>query len=113
MINLFMKFSLRLLYLYLFSFVGLIIVVVGSIQLINLGMRVFIFKDIDRYEVAPMTFPEKEGLVGQPESAEQAQARQDRETDRQRKRDLVNSVSMIAVGLPLYMYHWKIIQNGG
>ena len=39
-----MKFSLRLLYLYLFSFVGLLITVIGSIQIIDLGLKTYVFK---------------------------------------------------------------------
>lgn len=43
-----MKIDLRLLYLYLFSFVGLFIVVIGSIQLVNLGIKTFVFKEADK-----------------------------------------------------------------
>ena len=101
-----MKFNLRLLYLYLFSFVGLLIVVIGSIQMVNLGLKTFIFKDIDKYEIYPSTPIKGELPVEDPKLT---QERQDREMARQRQRDLVNSVSMIAVGLPLYLYHWKLI----
>ena len=104
-----MKGNLRLLYLYLFSFVGLIIVVIGSVQIVNLGLKTFIFKDADRYEIAPMGYPK---IEGQPqESAENQQARQNRDLARQRERELSNSIALIAVGLPLYLYHWKTIQK--
>jgi len=101
-----MKFNLRLLYLYLFSFVGLLIVVIGNIQLVNLGFKTFIFKDIDKYEIYPSSPVKGEVAVEDPKIT---QERQDRETTRQRQRELVNSVSMIIVGLPLYLYHWKLI----
>jgi len=104
-----MKFNLRLLYLYLFSFVGLLIVVIGSIQMVDLGLKVFVFKDVDRYEIYPSS-PIKEGSVVV-ESAEVIQARQDRETKRNQQRQLITAVSMISVGLPLYLYHWKTIQK--
>lgn len=39
-----MKFNLRLLYLYLFSFVGLIITVIGSISLLDLALETYVFK---------------------------------------------------------------------
>lgn len=106
MLYFFMKFNLRLLYLYLFSFVGLLIVVIGSIQMVNLGLKTFIFKDVDKYEIYP-SYPIKG--EEQVESPEVISARQDREATRQRQRDLINSVSMIVVGLPLYIYHWKLI----
>lgn len=100
-----MKFNLRLLYLYLFSFVGLLIVVIGSIQMVNLGLKTFVFKDIDTYEIYPM-YPVKDELTEDPQIVAE---RQKRETTRQKQRELVNSVSMIVVGLPLYLYHWKTI----
>jgi hypothetical protein len=50
-----MKFSIRLLYLYLFSFVGLLIVVIGGIQMVDLGIKTFVFKDADKYENYPMS----------------------------------------------------------
>lgn len=99
--------KLRLLYLYLFSFVGLLIVVIGSIQFVDLGMRMFLFKDIDYYEVSPAL--DKEGKVV--ESDKDALMRQQREVNRNRQRQFVSASSMILVGLPLYLYHWKTIKK--
>lgn len=102
-----MKFSLRLLYLYLFSFVGLIIVVFGSIGLVNLGLKTYLFTDADYYEVTPV-INEK----GQPTiSVEEETARQKREVARQRQRQMAESVASIIVGLPVYLYHWNTIQR--
>ena len=102
-----MKINLRLLYLYLFSFVGLLIVVFGSIQLVNLGIKTFVFKDVDKYEIGPMM--KIEGQVQ--ESKEDQEARQSREMTRNRQRELANTIAMISIGAPLYLYHWRIIQN--
>jgi hypothetical protein len=76
--------------------------------MVNLGLKTLVFKDIDKYEIYPTTPVKGELPVEDPKLT---QERQDRETNRQRQRDLVNSVSMIVVGLPLYMYHWKTIQK--
>lgn len=38
----------RTLYLYLFSFIGLIVTVVGAIGLLNLGLKVFVFTQADK-----------------------------------------------------------------
>jgi hypothetical protein len=40
------------------------------------------------------------------------QVRQDRETARNRQRELAGALAMLAVGLPVYLYHWKTIQHG-
>jgi hypothetical protein len=103
-----MKWSLRMLYLYLFSFVGLLIVVIGSIQMVNLGLKTFVFKDVDKYEI----YVDKTVPAMERESDEVIKTRQENETRRQRERELVSSLSMIVVGLPLYLYHWKTIQKG-
>ncbi len=93
-----MKVNIRLIYLYLFSFVGLLVVVVGSIRLLELGLKVIVFKGADTYEyVTPRVEGEKVDLT--------------KETMRQRQRELSGSIAMIAVGLPLYLYHWKTIQK--
>lgn len=106
-----MKFSLRLLYLYLFSFVGLLIVVMGGIQLVNLGIRTFVFPKADYYEIGPVTLPNKEGMMEQAETEDEAKVRQIQDVSRQRQRELANAVAMVAVGAPLYLYHWRIIQK--
>jgi hypothetical protein len=101
-----MKFNLRLLYLYLFSFVGLIMVVIGSIQMVDLGLKTFIFKNADNFYNYPMN-------VGKDDpnfiSAEEQKKQQEMQTQQQREQQLVNAIAMIAVGLPLYGYHWKLI----
>ena len=99
--------KLRLLYLYLFSFVGLLIVVIGSIQMVNLGLKMTIFKDADTYETYPIA--DKDGKST--ESKEELQARQSKDLTRQRQREFASSFSMIVVGLPLYLYHWKLIKK--
>lgn len=92
-----MRINLRTLYLYLFSFVGLLIVVVGCIRIVDVGIKTFVFKEADRYEIYP--------------PVEDHQKIAERDITRQRQRDLSNSLSMIVVGLPLYLYHWKTIQK--
>lgn len=104
-----MKINLRLLYLYLFSFVGLLIVVIGSISLVNLGIKTFILKDADKYEIGPMM--KFDGQIQ--ESKEDQESRQSREMTRNRQRELAKAIAMISVGAPLYLYHWKIIQKEG
>lgn len=103
-----MKINIRLIYLYLFSFVGLLTVVIGSVRLVDLGMKVFIFPESDKYEYAVPVMPENEkGQLDEKIMKENAA----RDQKRNRERDLSNSLAMIVVGLPLYIYHWKTIQK--
>jgi len=104
-----MKLSIRTLYLYLFSFVGLLIIVFGSISILNTALKAYVFKDADKYEI----------YLGQGETnpdgtlatKEDIAKRQDKELTRQRQRELSNALSMLAVGIPLYLYHWKTLQK--
>ena len=104
-----MKFSLRLLYLYLFSFVGLLITVIGSIQIVDLTLKTYVFKvtEYSSFPMAPIT--DEKGKVMY--SVEDQQKQQEDEAANQRKRNLSNSIAMIAIGAPLYLYHWKTIKK--
>lgn len=102
-----MNFNLRLTYLYLVSFIALIICVIASVQLIDLGLKAFVFKDADKYEYYTAV-PKTEGSDY---DAQQAQLSADREQTRSRQRTASNSIAMIIIGLPLYVYHWKVIQR--
>lgn len=102
-----MKFNLRLLYLYLFSFVGLLITVIGGIRIVDLGIKSYIFPEADTYEIYPMS-----KIEGEPtQTREELVAQQKRDTTRNRQRELSGSASMIIVGLPLYLYHWNTIKK--
>ncbi len=109
-----MKFSIRLLYLYLFSFIGLLIAVIGAIQLVDLGIKVYLFQGADRYDnyATPVKYtPDgKETKLTDEELAEQKRI-QEKETERQRQRQVSTALSMLLVGVPLYKYHWNMIQK--
>jgi len=100
-----MKVNIRLIYLYLFSFVGLLVAVIGAVRLVDLALKVYVFEGADRYEyIAPR-------IEGQEIDRTEEKMVQERETERQRKRELSGSISMILVGVPLYLYHWRTIQR--
>jgi len=103
-----MKNNIRLLYLYLFSFIGLLVTVIGTIQIVNLGLKVLVFKNSDRYYIATPMLNEKGVAI---ELKEEVEKRQNMEIQNQRQRDLVSSLSMIVVGIPLYLYHWRLIKK--
>ena len=101
-----MKFSIRLLYLYLFSFVGLLISIIGSIQIVDLGLKNYVFRVSEySYYVEPVI----EGKQTIP--PEEQERRNKEEQSNQRKRQLSNSIAMILVGAPVYLYHWKTIKK--
>lgn len=108
-----MKFSIRLLYLYLFSFIGLIIAVIGTIQIVDLGMKVYLFNEADRYDIAINSKFDQNGKEVSLTEGEKNQQKmlQDKETDRNRQRQVSNALAMLIVGIPLYKYHWGLIKK--
>jgi len=104
-----MKFNIRLLYLYLFSFVGLLITVIGLIRLADLGIKVYVFRGADQYMTQPrMAEPTKETAVDPKLDAKWIED-QKMEMQRQRQREFSGAIAMVLIGLPLYLYHWKTI----
>jgi hypothetical protein len=102
-----MKFSIRLLYLYLFAFVGLLITTIGSIQLVDLSLKNYVLKVSEySYYSEPITVDGKQTV-----SKEEMDKRNKIEQSNQRKRQLSISLSMILIGVPLYLYHWKTIKK--
>ena len=110
-----MKFNIRLLYLYLFSFVGLLITIIGSTNLVSLGLKVYVFDNADiqdtRY-IAPRG-PEDldETILKSDISDEEREEIVYKEAIKRRQREISNSLSMMIVGIPLYLYHWKTIKK--
>jgi len=98
-----MKLNIRLLYLYLFSFVGLLITIIGSIQLVDLGIKTYLFQ-VTEYPFYP-------DPVGSKEQQEIYRQEFQQEQANQRKRQMSTAFSMIMVGAPVYFYHWRTIKK--
>lgn len=101
---------IRTLYLYIFASVGLIILVIGSVQIIDLGLRSFVFTEADNYYNYPVRLesPEGEKEVDQQALEEYQQKEQAART----QRELSQSLAFILVGLPLFWFHVRIIRLG-
>jgi len=101
-----MKFNIRLLYLYLFSFVGLLITIIGGIQLVDLGIKTYVLKVSEYSYYSDAAVAEKSNI-----SVEEMNKRNKEEQANQTKRALSNSIAMILIGVPVYVYHWKTIKK--
>jgi len=103
---------IRTIYLYIFALVGLILVIIGGVRFLDMGLKMFIFTQADqeyRYDYRePLVKENAEGgkececpeLVSQTDYITQG-----------RHRDASISLSLILVGLPIYLYHWSIIKR--
>ena len=110
---------IRKIYLYLFALVGLALVTIGGVRLVGLGLKAFIFTKADVYYEYPMARPIKAPPVDsekiivdveQP-SKEEIEEFQRKQKSSQRQREAADSLAMIIVGLPLYLYHWNLIKR--
>jgi len=97
---------IRTIYLYTFSLIGLVLIVMASVNLISLGLKTFIFTEADQdYYARPAPLPEEgagESTVEEPKIDY---------LKSQRQRELAQSIAMLLVGIPLYLYHWRVIKK--
>jgi len=140
-----MKQSLiRTIYLYIFTLLGLVLVTIGSVNLINLTLKTFIFTKADQeldYNMRPslpimmegktvteddfisamekcqdkcdLTSEQKTQIASwlQDYKVWQEQESKFDYTTQQRQREFSIALSLIIVGLPLYLYHWGVIKK--
>jgi hypothetical protein len=125
----------RTIYLYLFALVGLALLTIGAVRFVDMGLKAFVFtkaEERDRlYQRMPPVMPypparietlqEGEGL-SEEEKATLQQWLADYEdwkeriseidpVTAQRHRNASTILAMILVGLPLYLFHWRIIKR--
>src|SRR3989344_4717320 len=126
---------IRTIYLYTFSLVGLVLVVIGGVRFVNMGLKAWVFTKADeeqrmwskqppmpaitekRIETAVkegkienLTEDEKaamENWLATYDAWKKHQEKFDPITA-QRQREAAGALSFILVGLPLYLYHWRV-----
>jgi|SRR6056297_629814 len=126
---------IRTIYLYLFSMLGLVLLVIGCVRFVDMGLKTFIFTEADleqriNYQRPPMYAANINDLkaIKDGENLKEVQAEkierliQDYENWEKRReevdpiksrrhRDSATNLALILVGLPLYLYHWKVVQK--
>ncbi|MDP3057731.1 MAG: hypothetical protein Q8N37_04440 [bacterium] len=127
--------SVRILYLYAFALVGLVLVTFGAVRLLDLGLKMYVFKKADQPQdyrnmppYPPITINQKTDEVKYSETItpEQKIALNNWITEfkywnenqknidylaSSRQSTASNSFAMILIGLPLYLYHWRIVRK--
>lgn len=104
---------IKTIYFYLVSFVALMMVTFATANLINVLLKTYVFTlaDQDYYAMpASICAPEKADASSTAECVKNEKINQEQsEKNRkaQKQRDLVNDISMIVVGIPLFAFHWN------
>ena len=116
---------IRKIYLYLFSLVGLVMVTIGMARLVTLGLKTYVFTKADTFYPYPMMRSQlppmeemmktRETATGTPELVEptKKEIAQYEENQRasNRQREAAEALGFIVVGLPLFLYHWSVVQR--
>lgn len=131
---------IRTIYLYLFTTLGLIFLSIGAIRFIDMGLKTFVFTRAEEenrmiFKQPPMPYAlEKAEKIAEAEAeAEESQLTNQELTEirqwlndyrtwkendsridpvvSRRHRDSSLNLSLIIVGLPLYLYHWSVIKK--
>ena len=126
---------IRTLYLYIFTAVGLVLIITASVDFIDMGLKAYVFTraDEDPYETEyrkPIPADLKEDTIEEAKDKEQVcfsgtnkeeieswvedrkatEASYDPVLTR-RHRDASRNLAMILIGLPLYLFHWTQIKK--
>jgi len=129
---------IRSIYLYIFTILGLVLMTIGGVRIMDMGLKAFVFTQADQEErleypfMEPPMKPILEQNINNEDAksvtltdAEEAQLKnwfaeyknwQEKRSKinfvkPRRHRDAASSLSMILIGLPLYLYHWTIIKK--
>jgi len=114
-----MTFNLRKIYLYLFSVVGLVLLITGSVSLVNLGLKTWVFTEADNYSGYYEQRPPKldgettEELTKEEreEKKQEAEERQAKQSRSDRQRQAAGAVAQLIIGLPVFAYHWRLVNK--
>ncbi|HLD60910.1 MAG TPA: hypothetical protein VJA27_02140 [Patescibacteria group bacterium] len=119
-------------YLYLVSFVALMMVVFSTADIINIVLRTYVFTKADGFyysypgpdcdpivakgpRPAEAVAPDSQTKKMTPEECaaiEERNRKQEMENrSSQRQMNLVRDISFIFVGVPLFIYHWRIVRR--
>jgi len=134
---------IRTIYLYLFSLVGLALLTIGMVRLVDLGLKILIFKKAEQelYKSPPPVISLVSGGPTSDDIEKIAQScKENSQLSLEERKLLTNwlrdykewkegrlsseeiknikrqrtaslSFSFILIGLPLYLYHWRIIKK--
>ncbi len=128
------KEKIRTIYLYLFSAIGLILLIFGSVRFMDMGLRAVIFTQADSVErvqrnhyIAPvrplnLEVERYEDDLTDEELYLLRSMIEDYEKQKQdwdnidhyaagKQREASSNLALIIVGLPLFLYHWHMIKK--
>jgi hypothetical protein len=130
------KSLIRTIYIYLFSAVGLVLLIIGTVRFIDMGLKATVFEeaqnverleqnsnyysrpyptiDVERYEdeeeVTEKEIESLKRMIKDYEEQEEKWENVDRYLARKQE-EASYSLAFILVGLPLFLYHWRLVKK--
>lgn len=126
-----MKNIIRTIYLYIFALLGLVLIIIGGVRFVDMGLKVFVFKQAEEeekimyygYNQVPypiermakeketetVDFSEEEKIIIKEWINNNQNTKKVDLIVARRHKNASSSLSMILIGLPLYLYHWSLI----
>lgn len=116
-------------YLYLFSMLGLVLVVIGSVGLINLGLKNWVFDVSDPWSSQPPSPTWSRSVEGLKSSENLSERElelvdswledyerwnQTHSKDQSKYKDnesAANNLALLLVGFPLFLFHWSLVKK--
>jgi hypothetical protein len=128
---------IRTIYLYIFALLGLVLLIIGAVNFVNMGLKAFVFTQAEEEEKVRQDYPfysspplssmnlEKYEAGGELTEEEIAaikswyQSYQSWEAANskinylvsRRHEEAARNLAFILIGLPLYLYHWGVIKK--
>lgn len=113
--------QIRPVYLYLVCAITMVMVIIAGVQAVRVGFDTYVFKiDTPRYWYNECIDPkpsfdgrttEERTAEEQTQCEERAAKKAQQQLVQERKHDISWAISMVLVALPLYLYHWGVIQK--
>ncbi len=127
--------SIRNFYFYLVALIALMMIVWGTANLINLGLTTWVFKTADKAddwappvpymitemkadetvarcaEKCDLTVDEKQQIQNWLADYKNWQNQQGIMKVARKQKNAVRDISMLVVGIPLFLWHWKIVSK--
>jgi len=104
---------IKKIYIYTAVGIGLVLIIIASVQLIDLGLRAWVFTKADvnyPYPVRVAT-PEKTDQAVTEPSPEEVATYQKNDLTSRRQRRASSAIAMLIVGIPLFLYHWRFAKK--
>jgi hypothetical protein len=105
--------TLRKTFLYIFASVGLVLCIIGSVSLLNIGLKTYVFTKADYCYNYATPILDKNGNNTEPTQAQRdEQLKQCKEQNAASKQNSASwAIAQLIIGIPLYLWSWRTIKK--